>query len=45
VPVSAITLAFLLLNETVDFSLVSGPVLVSTGIYHTNRPLARSPGR
>lgn len=45
VPVSAITLAFLLLNETVDFSLVSGVVLVSTGIYLTNRPLARSPGR
>lgn len=45
VPMSAITLAFLLLNETVDFSLASAAVLVSTGIYHTNRPLARCPGR
>lgn len=37
VPVSAIVLAFLILGESLDFSLALGGVLVVGGIYLTNR--------
>jgi drug/metabolite transporter (DMT)-like permease len=37
VPVSAIVLAFLILNEPIDGSLIMGTVLVGIGVYFTNR--------
>jgi drug/metabolite transporter (DMT)-like permease len=36
VPLSAVVLAFFLLNEPLTLSLLIGTVLVSTGIYLTN---------
>jgi drug/metabolite transporter (DMT)-like permease len=38
VPISAILLAFLILGEPLTFSLLIGTLLVSTGVYLTNRP-------
>ena len=38
VPISAILLAFLFLDEPVTFSLLIGALLVTTGVYLTNRP-------
>lgn len=38
VPVSAITLAFLVLSEPLTLSLLIGACLVLTGVYLTNRP-------
>jgi drug/metabolite transporter (DMT)-like permease len=38
VPISAILLAFFLLDEPVTFSLLIGALLVTTGVYITNRP-------
>ena len=38
VPISAILLAFLFLREPVTISLLIGTVLVSSGVYLTNRP-------
>ena len=38
VPISAILLAFLFLEEPVTISLLIGTVLVSSGVYLTNRP-------
>jgi drug/metabolite transporter (DMT)-like permease len=38
VPISAILLAFFILGEPLTFSLVIGTLLVSTGVYLTNRP-------
>ena len=38
VPISAILLAFLILGEPLTFSLLLGTLLVSTGVYLTNRP-------
>lgn len=38
VPLSAILLAFLILGEPLTISLLIGTVLVSTGVYLTNRP-------
>ncbi|HHO75630.1 MAG TPA: DMT family transporter [Deltaproteobacteria bacterium] len=38
VPISAIILAFFLLGEEIDFSLVVGITLVTTGVLLTNRP-------
>ncbi|MBW2437355.1 MAG: DMT family transporter [Deltaproteobacteria bacterium] len=38
VPISAILLAFFLLDEPVTFSLLIGALLVTTGVYLTNRP-------
>lgn len=38
VPVSALLLAFLILGESIDASLIGGALLVGTGVYLTNRP-------
>ncbi len=38
VPISAISLAFLFLGEPVTISLLIGTLLVSSGVYLTNRP-------
>ena len=38
VPISAILLAFLILKEPLTFSMLVGTLLVSTGVYLTNRP-------
>jgi drug/metabolite transporter (DMT)-like permease len=38
VPISAILLAFIFLGEPITMSLLIGTVLVSTGVYLTNRP-------
>ena len=38
VPVSSIVLAFLILQETLDASLMLGALLVTVGVYLTNRP-------
>jgi drug/metabolite transporter (DMT)-like permease len=38
VPISAILLAFLILGEPLTLSLLIGTLLVSTGVYLTNRP-------
>lgn len=38
VPISAVLLAFLILKEPITWSLVVGVVLVSGGVYLTNRP-------
>jgi drug/metabolite transporter (DMT)-like permease len=38
VPVSSVLLAFFLLNEGVDFSLLLGGALIIAGVYFTNRP-------
>jgi drug/metabolite transporter (DMT)-like permease len=38
VPVSAITLAYLILAEPITLSLLMGACLVITGVYFTNRP-------
>ena len=38
VPISAILLAFFLLDAPVTFSLLIGALLVTTGVYLTNRP-------
>ena len=38
VPISAIVLAFVILGEPLTFSLLIGTLLVSTGVYLTNRP-------
>ena len=38
VPISAVLLAFLILGEPLTFSLLIGTLLVSTGVYLTNRP-------
>jgi drug/metabolite transporter (DMT)-like permease len=38
VPISAILLAFLILGEPLTFSLLMGTLLVSAGVYLTNRP-------
>ncbi|MFW6373703.1 MAG: DMT family transporter [Thermodesulfobacteriota bacterium] len=43
VPVSAIILAFFILQEPVTFSLLVGAVMVSTGVYLTNSHLRRKP--
>jgi drug/metabolite transporter (DMT)-like permease len=37
VPISGITLGFLILGEPITFSLVIGAILVSSGVYLTNR--------
>lgn len=37
VPISAIFLAFFILNEPITFSLVLGTVMVSSGVYFTNK--------
>ncbi|MBW1979657.1 MAG: DMT family transporter [Deltaproteobacteria bacterium] len=42
VPVSAVLLAWLLLKETIDLSLLLGLVLVSSGLFLTNRKTACS---
>jgi drug/metabolite transporter (DMT)-like permease len=38
VPISAVVMAFFLLGETIDASLLIGAALVLSGIYLTNRP-------
>jgi drug/metabolite transporter (DMT)-like permease len=38
VPISAVLLAFLMLEEPITWSLMVGVVLVSGGVYLTNRP-------
>ena len=38
VPISAILLAFLILGEPLTISLLIGTILVTTGVYLTNRP-------
>lgn len=38
VPISAILLAFLILSESLTISLLIGTLLVTTGVYLTNRP-------
>ena len=38
VPISAILLAFFFLDEAVTFSLLIGALMVTTGVYLTNRP-------
>lgn len=38
VPVSAIVLAFFILGESIDSSLIAGALLVGTGVCLTNRP-------
>ncbi len=38
VPISAVVMAFFLLGETIDVSLLIGAALVLSGIYLTNRP-------
>jgi len=38
VPVSAILLAFIFIGEPITMSLLIGTVLVSSGVYLTNRP-------
>ena len=38
VPISAILLAFVILGEALSISLLIGALLVSTGVYLTNRP-------
>jgi drug/metabolite transporter (DMT)-like permease len=38
VPVSSIVLAFLILQETLEASLLMGALLVTVGVYFTNRP-------
>lgn len=38
VPISAILLAFLILDEPLTVSLLVGTILVTTGVYLTNRP-------
>ncbi|GAK59191.1 hypothetical protein U27_06168 [Candidatus Vecturithrix granuli] len=40
VPISAIILSFLILGEPITFSLLVGLILVSTGVYLTNRKTA-----
>lgn len=40
VPISAILLAFFLLSEPITASLLVGALLVTTGVYMTNRPSA-----
>jgi drug/metabolite transporter (DMT)-like permease len=45
VPVSAVVLAFLFLNETLDGSLVLGAVFVLTGVTLTNRVPSSSRGK
>ncbi len=41
VPISAVFLAYLLLKETIDYSLLIGTLLVSTGVFLTNRALLK----
>ena len=43
VPVSAIVMAYLILDEPVTASLVAGALLVGSGVYLTCRPAPRSP--
>ena len=38
VPVSSIVLAFLILQESLDASLMLGALLVTVGVYLTNKP-------
>ena len=38
VPISAILLAFIFIGEPITMSLLIGTVLVSSGVYLTNRP-------
>jgi drug/metabolite transporter (DMT)-like permease len=38
VPISAVVLAHLILKETVDLSLLAGAVIITAGVYITNRP-------
>lgn len=38
VPVSSVLLAFLILNEALDLSLLVGALFIVTGVYLTNRP-------
>ncbi len=38
VPISAVLLAFFILQEPITFSLAAGTVLVSLGVYLTNKP-------
>jgi drug/metabolite transporter (DMT)-like permease len=38
VPISAILMAFLFLDEPLTFSLLVGAILVTIGVYLTNRP-------
>jgi drug/metabolite transporter (DMT)-like permease len=38
VPISAILMAFLFLDEPLTFSLLVGALLVTAGVYLTNRP-------
>jgi len=38
VPISAVLLAFLILNEPLTASLLTGTLLVCTGTYLANRP-------
>jgi len=38
VPISAILMAFFFLDEALTFSLLAGALLVTTGVYLTNRP-------
>jgi drug/metabolite transporter (DMT)-like permease len=40
VPISAITLSFFILGEPITLSLLIGVILVSTGVYLTNRKTA-----
>ena len=43
VPISGILLAFLILGEPLTISLLIGTLLVTCGVYLTNRPLSRHP--
>jgi drug/metabolite transporter (DMT)-like permease len=38
VPICAVVMAFLILDETIDASIILGAVLVFAGVYLTNRP-------
>ncbi len=44
VPVSSVVLAYFILGETVDFSLILGAALVISGVYLTNRSPSAPPG-
>jgi len=44
VPISAVLLAFLILKEPLSFSLLIGAILVTAGVYLTNRPDQRRAG-
>lgn len=43
VPVSSVVLAYLILGETVDFTLVLGAIMVISGVFLTNRSPASRP--